>query len=147
MAFHLFAKKVRNEDLCFIRDLIELGSAIADVTSIPVMRSIILKIINKYHLEDKLNEFNENGHYIIEDCYPYDITKKMNYAKDLLNAKNEIPLNDQEKAHILLTALKCVKKMNFSYQDKVTLIRECIFKPTENSEIDNLLLEQYLPHL
>lgn len=147
MAFHLFAKKVRNEELCFVRDIIELGAAIADVTSIPVMRSVILKIINKYNLEDRLNEVSENGHYIIEDCYPYDNTKKMNYARELLNARKEIPLNDEEKEHVLYAALKCVEKMNFSYQDKVTLIRECLFEPTGNDRVDNLIIEQYLPLL
>ena len=122
MSFHLFSKKVRNEELCFIRDLIELGSAIAEVTSVPVMRQVINSIINKYKLEDKLAEVIENGHYIIEDCYPYDSTKKMSYARELLNACINIPLNNDEKAHIRFTAMKCVQKMNFSNYEKRYLL-------------------------
>ena len=54
MGFHLFAKNVYDEDLCFVRDLTEMGSAIASVTSIPVMRQIINDIIDKYGLQSKL---------------------------------------------------------------------------------------------
>ena len=77
MSFHLFAKRVYDEDLCFVRDLVEIASAMTSVTSLPVIQQIINGIIKKYGLEAKLQELNDNGHYIVEDSYPTDIQKKM----------------------------------------------------------------------
>lgn len=144
MGFHLFAKKVRDEELCFVRDLIEVGSVIASVSSVPVMREMILPIIDKYHLNKKLDELNENGHYIVLDCYPTSIHLKKDRARDLLLLSKKLPLNSNQKVQILVKAAKCISKMGFSYDDKVQLIKDCIIDTTGNEELDKFLIDNYL---
>ena len=144
MGFHLFAKKVYDEDLCFVRDLTEMGSAIASVTSIPVMRQIINDIIEKYGLQSKLQEYIENQHYIIKDAYPGNRSKRLSQAKELLNIAKRLRLNDTENATIVYAATKCIKSMGFSYEEKIQLIKDCLITTTGNPDVDNMLINSYI---
>lgn len=144
MGFHFFAKKVYDEDLCFVRDLIEMGSAIASVTSIPVMRQIINGIIEKYSLESKLEEYAENEHYIIQDVYPDNRSKRLTRAKELLNIAKQLQLNQSDESTIVYAATKCIKKMGFSQVEKVQLIKDCLITSTRSAELDNFLINSYI---
>ena len=143
MGFHLFAKNVYDEDLCFVRDIIETGSVIASVTSIPVMRQIIDDIIEKYGLQSKLQEYVENQHYIIKDVYPGNRSKRLSQAKELLNIAKRLSLNDAENAKIVYEATKCIKSMGFSYEEKIQLIKDCLITTTGNPDVDNILINSY----
>ena len=147
MGIHLFAKKVYDEDLCFIRDLIEMGSAIASVTSIPVMRQVIKDVISRHGLEHKLEEFAENGHYIIKDVYPSNRQKRIERAKELLSLHRGLSLSSKETGLIMYHAYCCVKKMNFSHDEKIQLIKGNLYSPIGNAEIDNYMISTYLENL
>lgn len=147
MSFHFFSKKVYDEDLCFVRDLIVMGDVIASLTSIPVMREVIYEIIKKYGLEAKLQEFIDNGHYIIEDCYPLDRNEKMRRASELLSLSSKIPITAEEQGLIDYRAFECVKKMRFSYDEKVLLIKKIFLDSISESEIYDYLMESYLKSL
>lgn len=144
MSFHLFAKRVYDEDLCFVRDLVEIASAMTSVTSLSVIQQIINGIVKKYSLEAKLQELNDNGHYIIEDSYPVDIKKKMDRASELLSISKKLPISTEETVQITYCALTCVKKMKFSYDEKVQLIKTNLITLTENSQLNDFLIQQYL---
>lgn len=144
MSFHLFSKKVYDADLCFVRDLVEIGSAIASVTSIPVMRQVINGIIKKYRLESKLQEFSDNGHYIIEDCYHSNRDERMKRAADILKITKELPITPTEAGTILYAATNCVKKMGFSYPEKIKLITENLISVSGNKELDDFMVQQYI---
>lgn len=144
MGFHLFAKNVYDEDLCFVRDIIEIGSVIASVTSIPVMRQIIDDIIEKYGLQSKLQEYIENQHYIIKDAYPCNRSKRLSQAKELLNIAKRLRLNDTENAKIVYAAIECVRKMGFSHEEKIQLIKDCLITTTEYPDLDNMLINSYI---
>ena len=145
MGLHLFAKTVYDEDLCFIRDLVEVGSAIESVTSIHTMKPILLAIIDKYKLNNKLIEFTENGHYNIKDCYYKDPQKKMSCAKDLLTSCNQIPyIEESEKTKIRYSVLKCLTKWNFSRSEKIQLIKECICPPNSSQVVEEFMVNMYL---
>ena len=144
MGFHLFANNVYDEDLCFVRDLTEVGSAIASVTSIPVMRQIINDIIEKYGLQSKLQEYIENQHYIIKDAYPGNRSKRLSQAKELLNIAKRLRLNDTGNATIVYAATQCIKRMEFSYEEKIQLIKDCLITTTGNPDVDNMLINSYI---
>ena len=145
MGFHLFAKTVYDKDLCFVRDLIELAGAIEEVTSVQIMRPIIMEIIKKHNLEEKLTEFGENGHYRIMDCYYTDNNKRMSCAYDMLNACNQIPfLTDNEKSHIRFKAIDCLKKWGFSHNEKIQLIKDCICPTDFSKEAEKIMVDMYL---
>ena len=144
MSFHLFAKRVYDEDLCFVRDLVEIASAMTSVTGIPVIQQIINGIIKKYGLEAKLQELIDNGHYIVEDSYPVDIKKKMDRASELLCISKKLSISTEEAAQITCCALSCVKKMGFSYDEKVQLIKKDLSTLTNNSQLNDFLIQQYL---
>lgn len=145
MGFHLFAKTVYDADLCFIRDLVELGYTIDRISSTQTMRTIIMGIIDKHKLKDKLVEFTENGHYKIEDCYYTDTNKKMSCARDMLCSCNEIPfINDSEKTQIRAAAIECLKRWNFSRNEKIQLIKECICPPNCEGVVGEYIINLYL---
>lgn len=148
MSFHLFAKRVYDEDLCFVRDLVEIASAMTSVTSLPVIQQIINGIIKKYGLEAKLQEFGDNGHYIIvEDSYPLNIKKKMDRASELLSISKKLPISTEETVPITYCALNCVKKMGFSYDEKVQLIKKNLITLTENTQVNDFLIQNYIDSL
>lgn len=144
MGFHLFSKRVYDEDLCFIRDLIEMGGAVASVTSIQVMQSIMKGIIEKYGLEAKLQEFSDNEHYIVQDSYPSDRQKRISRASELLSISKKLPLSQNESTQIIYRALTCVKKMEFSYDEKIYLIKNNLVNLTGIKEIDDFMIQEYL---
>lgn len=144
MGFHLFAKKVYDEDLCFIRDLVEMGGAIASVTSIPVMQQIINSIIKKHGLEAKLQEFSDNGHYLVQDSYPSDRQKRMSRASELLSISKKLHISQNESSQITYRAITCVQKMGFSYDEKIYLIKNNLVNLTGNRDIDDFMIQEYL---
>ena len=139
-----FAKKVYDEDLCFVRDLIEMGSAVASVTSVPVMQRVINDIINRNNLQAKLQEFANNQNYNVQDSYPADRQKRFTRAGELLSISKQIGLSTEQGAPIIYRALTLVKNMGFSYDEKVRLIKTYLIDCSGNSQIDDFLIEPYI---
>lgn len=144
MGFSFFSKKVYDEDLCFIRDLISIAESIARLTSAQVMTTVINKIIDKHGLKGKLYELEQNGNYEVQDCYPSDNYKKFNRAADLLKIHKQLSISREEQMQILYPALQCVRNMYFSSDEKIRLIKTCVIEPTGDYSFDNELIQQYL---
>ena len=144
MSFHFFAKKVYDADLCFIRDLIEVGAAVASVTSMPISGRIIRKVVESNDLEAKFQEFSENGHYIVEDCYPVAREERMRRASLLLSISDKLPVSLDDNVAITLSALSCVRKMGFSDAEKIQLIKENLLDSKGSDEVDNFLVQRWL---
>ena len=144
MSFSFFSKKVYNEDLCFIRDLTEIGAVIASVTSIPVMRKIILEIIKKNNLESKLDELNDNGHYDVQDCYPSNREKKFDRANQIMLIVKFLPVDSVENSKVLYSIMSCIKRMEFSYDEKIRLIKNNLVTTCVNKDIENYMIGEYI---
>lgn len=144
MSIHFFAKKVYDEDLCFIRDLLEICGAVASVTSMPVAQQIITDIIKKHGLEAKLQEFADNEHYIVQDIYPSNRQERLYRASELLSISKMLPVSQDESSHIRFRAITCVQKMEFSYDEKLQLVRSNLVDLTGNTVIDDFLIQEYI---
>lgn len=144
MSFHLFAKKVKDEDLCFIRDYLKISTQLLNVVPAFVLQLYSEQFAIKHNLVDKIQEYMENGHYIIVDYYPSDIIKKRERAKELLSIPKQLHLSFQEATPIRFFILEILEKMNFSDADKSWLIKECCFDDYEEVEDDNPIYKIYL---
>lgn len=144
MSFHFFAKKVKDEDLCFIRDYLKISTQLLNVVPASVLQLYSEQFAIKHNLVDKIQEYMENGHYIIVDYYPSDIIKKRERAKELLSIPKQLHLSFQEATPIRFFILEILEKMNFSDADKSWLIKECCFDDYEEVEDDNPIYKIYL---
>lgn len=143
MGFHLFAKKVKDEDLCFIRDYTKIVERLLNVVPTAVLQLFSEKFAIKHNLEDKIQEYMENGHYIVVDYYPSDIIKKRERAKELFSIPKQLPLSFQEATEARFFILGILEKMNFSDADKSWLIKECCFDDSEEVDDDNPIYQSY----
>lgn len=41
MAWNLFAKKIVDEDMCFMRDIVSVAGAISDITGVQPMKEVV----------------------------------------------------------------------------------------------------------
>ena len=144
MSFHFFAKKVKDEDLCFIRDYLKISTQLLNVVPAFVLQLYSEQFAIKHNLVDKIQEYMENGHYIIVDYYPSDIIKKRERAKELLSIPKQLHLSFQEATPIRFFILEILEKMNFSDADKSWLIKECCFDDYEEVEDDHTIYRIYL---
>lgn len=145
MGFHLLAKKVHDPDLCYIRDLMAVAATIAEITSVQTMRPIVRGVIDRNLLSNKFDEFVENGHYIIEDCYYSDPQKKMNRAADLLRLGNQIPhITSTEKTRIIFSAITCLSKWRFSQSEKTKLLKDNVCPPDSSDVVKDFTVQMYL---
>ena len=144
MSFHFFAKKVKDEDLCFVRDYLKIATRLLNVVPTAVIQLFSEQFAIKHNLVDKIQEYMENGHYIIVDYYPSDIIKKRERAKELLSIPKQLHLSFQEATPIRFFILEILEKMNFSDADKSWLIKECCFDDYEEVEDDNPIYKIYL---
>lgn len=144
MSFHFFAKKVKDEDLCFIRDYLKIATRLSNVVPTAVLQLFSEKFAIKHNLVDKIQEYMENGHYIIVDYYPSDIIKKRERAKELLSIPKQLPLSFQEATDVRFFILRILKTMNFSNADKSWLIKECCFDDSIEVDDDNPIYKIYL---
>lgn len=144
MGFHLFAKKVKDEDLCFIRDYFKIVTPLSKVVPMAVLQLYSEQFAIKHNLVDKIQEYMENGHYIIVDYYPSDNIKKRERAKELLSIPKQLPLSFQDATDAHFIILRILEKMNFSDADKSWLIKECCFDNSEEVDDDNPIYQIYL---
>lgn len=143
MGFHLFAKKVKDEDLCFIRDYFKIVTPLSKVVPMAVLQLYSEQFAIKHNLVDKIQEYMENGHYIIVDYYPSDNIKKRERAKELFSIPKQLPLNFQQATEARFFILGILEKMNFSDADKSWLIKECCFDDSEEIDDDNFIYQSY----
>lgn len=142
----LFSKKIVDADMCFIRDVMDVGTAITRVTSVAVGNEWLMQITQKYGLLQTLYDFLHNNYNVI-DCYPLDKDEKFRRAQELLKVAKTLKLGGLAHCEVIRAASLCVKKMGFSYQEKVDLIDTCIVEFCGVESIDNDFIETYIRDL
>lgn len=113
----LFAKKVKDEDLCFIRDLMDVLTAVAKETNVTVSSELMKQIVSENHMEQKLFDFTSNN-YKVEDCYPSDPKEKFRRAQVLLRIPKILNLPALSQSSVITTAGNCIKKWDFHTMKK-----------------------------
>ena len=137
----LFSKKITDPDLCFVRDAFSVCDEMAKYVSMPVIKEIIKDIIISHGLENKLYEY-VNNNYTILDTYTPNQGEKLSRAKDLLKIPTMVKLEPIAEVFVRNKALQCIKKMNFSYNDKLKLVN-FIISPNDNSEPNEEIIVKF----
>jgi len=138
-----FSKKVRDVDFCFIRDMMEVAGVLAKVTSMAVAKEWMKQVMNQYGILQKSYEY-ASSNIVALDCYPSNNQEKFQRAQELLKVANTLNLPGLAHCDVINAASKCVKKMGFSYQEKIKLIDTCIVKLTGIESIDENFISTYV---
>ena len=67
MGFHFFAKKVKDEDLCFIRDYFKICTQLSSVVPTAVLQLFSEQFAIKHNLVDKIQEYMEVNETLFTD--------------------------------------------------------------------------------
>lgn len=143
----LFSKKIKNDaDMCFIRDLMEVLTVVAKVTNVTVSSELMKQIVKDNHLEQKAYDYL-NNYYKVENCYPTDTKEKFRRAQELLKIAKVLELPGMQYSAVINAASACIKKMEFSYNEKIELINTCIVELSGIPSIDEFFISTYINDL
>lgn len=141
-----FSKKICDADYCFIRDMMDVAGAIAKATSMTVAKEWMKQVISEYDLSQKTYDYSSNNIKAL-DCYPTDHEEKYKRAQELLRIANILNLPGMAHCDVINAASACIKKMGFSYQDKISLVTSCIYEPCGIKSIDDDIINTYMANL
>ena len=146
MSWNLFAKKIVDEDMCFMRDIVSVAGAISDITGIQPMKEVVQNFLIDNGLWNIFTEFERiQSSSIIKDCYPLDRRKKYVNAEKLLSLIDKFSFSDDERNHVLYHTLKVISQMNFDKEEKERLIKSYILrKKIEDKDMENFIVSEYM---
>lgn len=146
MAWNLFAKKIVDEDMCFMRDIVSVAGAISDITGVQPMKETVQTFLINNGLWDKFAEFERiQSSSIIKDCYPLDRKQKYANAEKLLSLINKFNFSNDERNHVLYQTLKIISQMDFDKEEKEKLIKNYILKnKIYDKELENFVVAEYM---
>lgn len=144
MGLSLFGKKATDADMCFLRDLMNVASAIQMVCGDAAMQLLIKPIIEERGLTEKLQ--NITKYVTINDCYPYDRNELMKNAETLFSMLDlPFDLDANKKAYIMNPIFNALKKMYLYTDEKRALISKYIYKgDKEYEENFPFLFDEYM---
>lgn len=142
----LFSKKVKDADLCFIRVTMEVAGVLAKVTSLTVAKEWMKQVMNNYSLLQKSFEY-ASSNIVALDCYSSDPVIKYKRAQELLMVAKTLNLPGMAHCEVVNAASACIKRMGFSYQDKINLVTSCIYEPCGIKNIDDNIINTYMNNL
>ena len=145
MAWNLSAKKIVDEDMCFMRDIVSVAGAISDITGVQPMKEVVQTFLINNGLWDKFTEFERiQSSSIIKDCYPLDRMQKYANAEKLLSLVNKFNFSNDERNHVLYHILKIISQMDFDKEEKEKLIKNYILKnKIDDKELKNFVIQEY----
>lgn len=146
MAWNLFAIKIVDEDMCFMRDIVSVAGAISDITGVQPMKEVVQTFLINNGLWDKFTEFERiQSSSIIKDCYPLDRMQKYANAEKLLSLVNKFNFSNDERNHVLYHILKIISQMDFDKEEKEKLIKNYILKnKIDDKELENFVIAEYM---
>ena len=146
MAWNLFAIKIVDEDMCFMRDIVSVAGAISDITGVQPMKEVVQTFLINNGLWDKFTEFERiQSSSIIKDCYPLDRMQKYANAEKLLSLVNKFNFSNDERNHVLYHILKIISQMDFDKEEKEKLIKNYILKnKIDDKELENFVIAKYM---
>lgn len=145
MTWNLFAKKIIDEDMCFMRDIVSVAGAISDITGVRLMKEVVQNFLIDNGLWNKFTEFEKIlSSSIIKDCYPSDRKQKYANAEKLLSLINKFNFSNDERNHVLYHTLKIISQMDLDKEAKEQLIKNHIIRHRiDDKELENFVIAEY----
>ena len=133
----LFAKRVRDPEVCFCQNVVEVINGLSQATTNVAWLAIARRVLTERGLIDIIAKHADNlGGYIVEECYPSDRNALLNQAEALFEISNcEIDWRSNPSISI--------KKMGLYESEKKRLIIKYMLGG-ENSEVNNILANEML---
>lgn len=138
-----FAKSVTDPDVCFCQNVVELLSALSDITTNVAWIAITRRVLTERGLMGIIEEHAENlSGYIVKECYPSDRDVLMNHAEALFEiATSEININ--ECPGVMVALSRVIRKMGLYDSEKKRLIIKYLYNG-DNSDFHNMLADHLL---
>ena len=139
----LFAKRVRDPEVCFCQNLIEVIDGLSYVTTDVAWTAITKNVLTKRGLVDILVTHGDKiAGYIIEECYPSDRKVLLNYAEALFEiASSGVSL--LENPQVMYALAKVIRKMGLYDSEKKSLMNKYIYNGKADDTLLNMLLEVF----
>lgn len=139
----LFAKSVKDPDVCFCQNVVEVLSGLSHVTTNVAWIAIARRVLTERGLMGIIEEHAENlGGYIVKECYPSDRDVLMNHAEALFEiATSEININ--ECPDVVVALSRVIRKMGLYDSEKKRLIIKYLYNG-DNSDFHNMLADHFL---
>lgn len=139
----LFAKRVRDPEVCFCQNVVEVINGLSQATTNVAWLAIARRVLTERGLIDIIAKHADNlGGYIVEECYPSDRNALLNQAEALFEISNcEIDWRSNPSISVALG--RVIKKMGLYDSEKKRLIIKYMLGG-ENSEVNNMLVNEML---
>lgn len=136
----LFAKRVRDPEVCFCQNVIKVLDGLSYVTTNVAWIAIAKNVLTRRGLMDIVSKHANNlTDYIVEECYPSNRNELLNQAEALFEIISS-GVNWQDYPGILVPLGKVIGKMGLSKLEKKKLIIKYLYKG-EESEIHSFLAD------
>ena len=120
---HLFRRTVTDEDMCFLRDWIDMLSTIAEIRSPIVWREPANKVLKEMPQGKRYAEFQDKLNYCdFKDCYPYRDEDKFKNLDAILSMITACEVKDDVR--VISKATEIIKKAGLSTEYKKKLIHK-----------------------
>lgn len=124
----IFAKRVRNPEVCFIKNYLNVILGLSQDTTNVVWAPLGRDVLNERGLMAVYDEHAKNlGGYIVEDCYPTDRRVLMNYAEALFEVATLRGTTHQNN-NAMVALMDVIKKMHLTDSELRELLRKYVYK-------------------
>jgi hypothetical protein len=139
----LFAKRVRDPEVCFCQNVVEVISGLSQATTNVAWLAIAKRVLTERGLIDIIAKHADNlGGYIVEECYPSDRNVLLNQAEALFEISNS-EIDWRSNPSIIVALSRVIKKMGLYDSEKKKLIIKYMYNG-ENSEINDMCADGLL---
>ena len=128
----LFAKRVRDPEVCFCQNVVEVIDGLTAVTTNVAWTAITQRVLRKRGLLDILVKHGDNiGGYIIEECY---------HAEALCEIASG-GLSLLENPPVLYALSRVLKKMGLYDSEKKALLKKYVYKGNVDDSLLNYMMQ------
>ena len=137
----LFAKRVRDPEVCFCQNVVEVINDLSQATTNVAWLAIAKRVLTERGLLDILVKHGDNiAGYIIEECYPSDRNTLMNHAEALCEIASG-GLSLLENPPVLYALSRVLKKMGLYDSEKKALLKKYVYKGNVDDSLLNYMMQ------
>lgn len=139
----LFAKKVRDPEVCFCQNVVEVLGGLSNATTNVAWIAIAKNVLTKRGLMDIIHRHADNlAGYIVEECYPSNRHELLNHAEALFEIATS-GIDWKMNTGGMLALGRVTKKMGLYESEKKKLIIKYMLDG-EDSNVNDIVANEML---
>lgn len=132
----LFAKRVKDPEVCFCQNVVEVISELSTVTTNVAWIAIAKNVLIKRGLMDIITKHVDNlAGYVVVECYPSDRNVLLNHAAALFEIVTT-GINWRESPRVIVALAGVITKMGLYNSEKKQLIIKYLYGGNDSKVYD-----------